>query len=140
MVLGLNLLYLLVENRLADFHCEVSYLLSTLFFYFLIPFLKLELLSSNSRNHPAIVFCTQLEKHLVVGSYDSILTAAANPPVAFYSFFLVSLMETVRSNIGECLSAAYTSIEVDSATRLLMFNQPMVCLACLTIFLILLLF
>lgn len=24
-VLGLNLLYLLVENRLADFHCEVSF-------------------------------------------------------------------------------------------------------------------
>lgn len=24
-ILGLNLLYLLVENRLSDFHCEVLY-------------------------------------------------------------------------------------------------------------------
>jgi hypothetical protein len=31
-VLALNLLYLLVENRLADFHCEVS-LLKLLCYY-----------------------------------------------------------------------------------------------------------
>lgn len=27
-ILGLNLLYLLVENRLSDFHCEVLYMVS----------------------------------------------------------------------------------------------------------------
>lgn len=51
-VLALNLLYFLVENRLADFHCE------------------LELLPESLRQLPAVAFCTQLEQHLVVGAYD----------------------------------------------------------------------
>ena len=34
-----------------------------------------------------------------------VLVAAANPPVKYYSFFLTSLLETVRINIGT--AAAY---------------------------------
>jgi len=104
-VLGLNLLYLLVENRLADFHCE------------------LELLSESQQQHAAITFCTQLDKHLVVGSYDQVLESAAHPPVKYYSFFLKSLLETVRLNIGECVIAAYTSLTLASATSILMFHN-----------------
>lgn len=103
-VVGLNLLYLLVENRLADFHCE------------------LELLSEAQQTHPYVTFCTQLDQHLVVGSYDQVLTSAASPPVAYYSFFLTSLLETVRLNIGECVSAAYDSLTVQAATQILMFT------------------
>ena len=62
-ILGLNLLYLLVENRLSDFHCE------------------LELLSEQQQAHPAIAFCTKLDRHLMVGSYDQVMAAAANPPL-----------------------------------------------------------
>jgi hypothetical protein len=82
-VIGLNLLYLLVENRLADFHCEVSFvawfsfLCSSLTYLF---FLQLELLSAKTRSHNNISFCTQLEKHLVVGAYDE---------VSFFSSFCV---------------------------------------------------
>jgi hypothetical protein len=32
-ILGLNLLYLLVENRLADFHCEVRYTYIYIYMY-----------------------------------------------------------------------------------------------------------
>ncbi len=53
-MLALNLLHLLVENRLADFHCE------------------LELLPESLRKLPVIAFCTQLEQHLVVGAYDMV--------------------------------------------------------------------
>lgn len=104
-VIGLNLLYLLVENRLADFHCE------------------LELLSEELQKHPGIKFCTQLDQHLVVGSYDQVLVSAANPPVQSYSFFLTSLLETVRENIGQCVSAAYDNLTVVAATGMLMFNS-----------------
>lgn len=104
-VVGLSLLYLLVENRLADFHCE------------------LELLTEQEKSHPALTFCTQLDKHLVVGSYDQVLVAAAHPPVPQYSFFLTSLLETVRVNIGDCISAAYTNITLAAATQMLMFNK-----------------
>mmetsp|Transcript_3270 Transcript_3270/g.4931 ORF Transcript_3270/g.4931 Transcript_3270/m.4931 type:complete len:258 (-) Transcript_3270:101-874(-) len=104
-ILGLNLLFLLVENRLADFHCE------------------LELLSEPQRQHPAITFCTQLDKHLVVGAYDEVLAAAAHPPVAIFSFFLTSLLETVRINIGECIAAAYSQLSVTAAREMLMFSS-----------------
>jgi len=104
-ILGLNLLYLLVENRLADFHCE------------------LELLTENQQSHPAIVFCTQLDQHLMVGSYDQVMLAAAHPPVEYYSFFLTSLLETVRLNISECAAASYQTISIDAATKVLMFHS-----------------
>jgi 26S proteasome regulatory subunit N12 len=119
--LGLNLLYLLVENRLSDFHCEVSCTsISIISFH---HFYQLELLSEAMRSQPAITFCTQLDKHLVVGSYDQVLVAAANPPVKFYSFFLTSLLETVRINIGECVSSAYDSLTLTAATKILMFEN-----------------
>jgi hypothetical protein len=53
-IVGLHLLYLLVENRLADFHGQ------------------LELLSEDALKYPAVLFCTQLEQHLVVGAYDQV--------------------------------------------------------------------
>jgi hypothetical protein len=73
-VLGLHLLYLLVENRLADFHCQ------------------LELLSEESHKSPAVLFCTQLEKHLVVGAYDEVCVIGLPPsytctPTYFFTGF-----------------------------------------------------
>mmetsp|Transcript_25423 Transcript_25423/g.25669 ORF Transcript_25423/g.25669 Transcript_25423/m.25669 type:complete len:264 (+) Transcript_25423:197-988(+) len=103
-IIGLNLLYLLVENRLADFHCE------------------LELLTEQQRHHQAIVFCTQLDRHLMVGSYDQVMEAAAHPPVEYYSFFLTSLLETVRTNIAECAAASYRTLSVTAAKDILMFS------------------
>ena len=107
-IIGLNLLYLLVENRLSDFHCE------------------LELLTTEQQQHPAIIFCTQLDKHLMVGSYDQVMSAAANPPVEYYSFFLKSLLETVRVNIGDCVAASYGSLNLAAATKILMFSSEKV--------------
>jgi len=102
-ILGLNLLYLLVENKLADFHCE------------------LEMLSEAQRAQQNVSFCTQLDQHLTVGSYDQVMSAAANPPVPYYSFFLKFLLETVRVNIAECAAAAYSKLSVQGATEVLMF-------------------
>jgi 26S proteasome regulatory subunit N12 len=53
-LLGLNLLYLLVENKLADFHSE------------------LELMSDIDRSNECIVFPVRLEQYLMVGSYDQV--------------------------------------------------------------------
>lgn len=103
-IIGLQLLYLLVENQLADFHSE------------------LELLSEQQRRDPAISFCTQLDRHLMIGSYDQVMEEAAAPPVDLYSFFLTSLLETVRLNICECALAAYSSLTPQAAMKILMFN------------------
>ncbi len=56
------------------------------------------------------------------------LAAAANPPTKYYSFFLTSLLETVRINIGECAAAAYASITLAAATKILMFDNQEVCI------------
>jgi 26S proteasome regulatory subunit N12 len=104
-IAGLHLLFLLVENQLAEFHSE------------------LELLSEQQQRDPAISFCTQLERHLMIGSYDEVMQAAAAPPVEYYSFFLTSLLETVRLNICECVLAAYHSLTPRAAMQMLMFTS-----------------
>lgn len=104
-ILGLQLLFLLVENKLAEFHCE------------------LELLTEEQLNHPYISFCSQLDQHLSVGSYDQVMIAAAKPPVSYFTFFLTSMLETVRLNIAECAAAAYSTLTVKGATEVLMFNS-----------------
>jgi 26S proteasome regulatory subunit N12 len=58
----------------------------------------------------------------VVGSYDEVLSAAAQPPTPIYSFFLNSLLETVRLTIGECLGSAYQNISVPAAIKMLKFE------------------
>ena len=89
---------------------------------FVSPFIKLELLTEQQQQNPAIVFCTQLDRHLMVGSYDQVLQAAAHPPVPYYSFFLTSLLETVRMNIGECVAASYKKLTLSAAKEILMFS------------------
>jgi 26S proteasome regulatory subunit N12 len=104
-VIALNLLFLLVQNRLADFHCE------------------LELLSDADRKHEYVVFCTQLDEHFTLGSYDSILRAASKPPNPSFNFFLNSLLETVRINIADCASSSYSTLTIQAATDMLMFKS-----------------
>ncbi|CAN0421390.1 unnamed protein product, partial [Discosporangium mesarthrocarpum] len=53
-VQGLNLLFLLVENRLAEFHSQ------------------LELLSDEERENDCVSFPVKLEQYLMVGSYDQV--------------------------------------------------------------------
>jgi 26S proteasome regulatory subunit N12 len=79
-------------------------------------------LSEEQRRHPAIVFCTQLDQHLMVGSYDQVIAAATRPPVDYFSFFLKSLLETVRVNIWECVLSSYRTLTVSAATDMLMFS------------------
>lgn len=52
-----------------------------------------------------------------------VLVAAANPPTKYFNFFLTSLLETVRLNIGECAAAAYSHLSIAAATKLLMFEH-----------------
>lgn len=51
------------------------------------------------------------------------MQAAAAPPVEYYSFFLTSLLETVRLNICECVLAAYRSLTPQAAMQMLMFTS-----------------
>jgi len=104
MIIGLNLLYLIVENRLSEYHCE------------------LELITDERKQHPAIHFCTQLEQRLMAGAHDAVMAAASQPPVELYTFLLKGLLETVRVNIGECAEASYRMLSLAAAKNILMFQ------------------
>ncbi|CAM9242918.1 unnamed protein product [Sphacelaria rigidula] len=100
-VRGLNLLFLLVQNRLAEFHSE------------------LELMKDEERADACVVFPVRLEQYLMVGSYDKVLAARDNVPHEYYKYFLDSLLETVQDGIAECSEAAYSELSIAEAQKLL---------------------
>lgn len=103
-VLGLNLMFLLVENRLSEFHAE------------------LELLAEEEAVSPYISFPIQLERQLMVGSYDEVLGANARIPDASYEFFMDSLSQTVRDSIADCVEVSYNSMRILDAMTMMKFG------------------
>jgi len=103
-ILGLNLMYLLTENQLSEFHAE------------------LELLNETEASNPFITFPITLERQLMVGSYDEVLNAGAHVPDPSYDFFIDNLLQTVRDNIADCLEVAYKTMKVSDAKIMMKFD------------------
>lgn len=101
-LLGLNLLFLLSQNRVAEFHTELE----------LLP---VEIIQTNIYiRHPL-----SLEQYLMEGSYNKIFLAKGNVPAASYNFFIDILLNTVRDEIGACMENAFDKISVKDAARML---------------------
>lgn len=112
MILGLYLLFLIVENRLAEFHSE------------------LELMDFADLKCPEVAFSTSLEQFLMVGTYNQVLAAKASMPAPkHFAHFMNMLLETVRDTIAECAEAAYESLNCVTACEMLMFDsqEELVC-------------
>ena len=77
-ILGLNLLRLLVQNRIAEFHTE------------------LELLSSTPLENPCIKHAVELEQSFMEGAYNRVLHARQTVPHETYVYFMDLLAKTVR--------------------------------------------
>lgn len=105
LVIGLNLMHLLVENNLSEFHAE------------------LELLSSKEASNPYISFPINLERQLMVGSYDEVLKSATHVPDASYTFFMDNLVQTVRDSIADCVEVSYKTMKIDDAVTLMKFDN-----------------
>uniref|UniRef100_A0A6S9RU20 CSN8/PSMD8/EIF3K domain-containing protein n=1 Tax=Chrysotila carterae TaxID=13221 RepID=A0A6S9RU20_CHRCT len=103
-ILGLNLLRLLAQNRIAEFHTELE----------LVP---PELMHTNVY----IKFPAQLEQHIMEGSYNRVLVAK-NESVYEQEgmYFMDMLVDTVREEIAECSEKAYVSIGASELQSLLM--------------------
>jgi len=105
-VLGLYLLFLIVENRLAEFHSE------------------LELMTSADLSSREIAFSISLEQFLMVGTYNQVLAAKADMPAPeHFSYFMGMLLDTVRDTIAECAESAYDSLDYNSAREMMMFGS-----------------
>ncbi|KAJ3135018.1 hypothetical protein HK100_003155 [Physocladia obscura] len=104
-LLGLNLLRLLSQNRIAEFHTELE-------------LIDPEQVTTNLYiKHPLGV-----EQCLMEGSYNKVWNSKANVPAPEYAFFVDILMETVRAEIGACCERAYENLGVADAATLLYFK------------------
>eukprot|EP00543_Licmophora_paradoxa_P009553 CAMPEP_0202478224 /NCGR_PEP_ID=MMETSP1360-20130828/94346_1 /ASSEMBLY_ACC=CAM_ASM_000848 /TAXON_ID=515479 /ORGANISM="Licmophora paradoxa, Strain CCMP2313" /LENGTH=182 /DNA_ID=CAMNT_0049105495 /DNA_START=936 /DNA_END=1484 /DNA_ORIENTATION=+ len=106
-ILGLNLMFLLVENRLAEFHSELEQQMTN---------------SSGSETDAFLSFPIQLERQLMVGSYDEVLNAGAQIPDPSYQFFMDSLLQTVRDSIADCMEVSYQQMSVADAIKMMKFD------------------
>lgn len=104
LVTGLNLLRLLVQNRIAEFHTE------------------LEVIPAEAQQQPAVAFVIQLEQWLMEGAYNKVLAARDTAPSDLYRYFLDLLATTVRDEVAGCSERAYASLKMDDAQQLLMIR------------------
>ncbi|XP_023244119.1 26S proteasome non-ATPase regulatory subunit 8-like [Centruroides sculpturatus] len=103
-LLGLNLLRLLAQNRMAEFHMELE----------LLPFRELQNIYIR---HPV-----SLEQYLMEGSYNKIFLSRGNVPANDYKFFMDILLNTVRNEIASCIEKAYEQLAFTEARRMLFFE------------------
>ncbi len=78
---GLNLIRLLTQNRIADFHTTLE---------------SLPLPADSLTANPYIAHPINLEQWLMEGSYSKVWNAREEAPTEEYKFFVDSLMGTIR--------------------------------------------
>ena len=100
-LLGLNLLHLLAQNRLAEFHTE------------------LELLPVEKLSDVYISYPVSLEQHLMEGSYHKVFLSKLSLPAKNYHFFVDILMQTIQEEIASCAETAYEKISLSEAGKIL---------------------
>jgi len=103
-ILGLRLLRLLVQNRLAEFHTE------------------LETLAPESQENVYIKHVINLEQCLMEGAYKKLLEHSKDNPSDLYSHFTEQLIDTVREDIADCCEKSYQSLALKDAVALLMLK------------------
>lgn len=124
-ILGLNLLSLLAQNRLAEFHTEME-------------LLSVEELKNIYIKHPI-----SLEQFLMEGSFHKVFLSKGNVPAKNYNYFIDILINTIREEIASCAEKAYSrvsgsifivlylkslvlwlQISVGEAARMLLLDSP----------------
>ncbi|CAG9762892.1 unnamed protein product [Ceutorhynchus assimilis] len=101
-LLGLNLLFLLSQNRVAEFHNELE----------LLPV-------DHIQNDVYIRHPLSIEQYLMEGSYNKIFLAKGNVPAKSYNLFMDILLDTIRGEIAACLESSYEKISAKDAARML---------------------
>ncbi|KAH7924037.1 hypothetical protein BV22DRAFT_1105717 [Leucogyrophana mollusca] len=105
---GLNLIRLLTQNRIAEFHTTLE---------------SLPLPADEINVNPYIRHPVNLERWLMEGSYSKVWNAREEAPAEEYKFFIDSLMGTIRNEIASCEEAAYESLPLKDAATLLFFTS-----------------
>uniref|UniRef100_A0A0G4F451 CSN8/PSMD8/EIF3K domain-containing protein n=1 Tax=Chromera velia CCMP2878 TaxID=1169474 RepID=A0A0G4F451_9ALVE len=103
-IMGMFLLHMLAENRIGDFHTELE----------LIPQEERGEGGNTYLKHPIA-----LERALMEGNYNKVLTISKDVPLPIFRFFVDTLTTTIRKKIAESLETAYSWVDVPFACRML---------------------
>eukprot|EP00871_Galdieria_phlegrea_P005220 jgi/Galph1/569/GphlegSOOS_G5375.1 len=101
LLIALNLMRLLSQNRIAEFHTE------------------LELLQKETKEDSFVSFAIGLEQCLTEGSYAKLLSLSSTCPNRYFSFFTNVLFKTVQNDIADCLEIAYKELKMEEALDML---------------------
>lgn len=75
------------------------------------------------REAEVVAFPIRLEQYLMVGAFNQVLAAKSSMPLATFSFFMDSIVETVRDSVAECAEVAYAGLSLQAASKLLMLES-----------------
>jgi len=106
-LLGLNLLCLLSQNRVAEFHTELE----------LFAYPDVHILENIYIKH-----AVSLEQYLMEGRYNKIFLAKRLVPAEAYNFFIDILLDTLRDEISTCIEKSYSKLHSDAAAKALNLN------------------
>jgi len=104
-MLGLNLMCMLAENKLPEFHMELERIQPIVEF-----------------DNVYISTPVQLEQYLMEGTYNKIFLSKSNVPSPYYTYFIEILLDTVRDEIANCISKGYDRLDSSEAARMLLFD------------------
>uniref|UniRef100_A0A0M3INZ3 26S proteasome non-ATPase regulatory subunit 8 n=1 Tax=Ascaris lumbricoides TaxID=6252 RepID=A0A0M3INZ3_ASCLU len=120
LMIGLDLMYLLATNHLAEFHMASA----TLFLRQLSRGKLLEQVEQSvQQSNPYISTPVKLEQSLIEGVYNKVVLTEGTIPSPYYAVFIRILMDTVRGEIATCIERAFKRVSLKDATQLLLFNN-----------------
>ncbi|RXG72284.1 26S proteasome non-ATPase regulatory subunit 8 [Armadillidium vulgare] len=101
-LLGLDLLCLLAQNKVGEFHTALEHLPPSV-------------VSENVYiRHPVA-----MEQYLMEGAYNKIYLAKGEVPAEGYKFFIEELLSTIREDIADCVENAYEKIKPEDIGKML---------------------
>ncbi|KAA1106875.1 hypothetical protein PGTUg99_025176 [Puccinia graminis f. sp. tritici] len=113
-LVGLDLLRLLSQNKIAQFHTVLEGLVKE------HGQKNIDILHTNQYiSHPV-----NLERWLMEGSYSKVWGARSQMPMEEYRYFVDLLVDTIRNEIASCQEKAYSSLPLNDAGTLLFFKTP----------------
>ena len=121
LVKSLNLLYMLVSNKLSEFHAEVG---NSCQFQ-----LQLELLTEEELQSPLIQFSVNIEGYLTTGRYNKIHECMNKLPNPIFSHLMVYLLHSIRylrmdriryrADIENCVEVSYRQMDLSEFARII---------------------
>jgi len=104
-ILGLNLLRLLAQNSIADFHSQ------------------LETMSPEALESAPVQFPVSLEQNMMEGSYTKVLEMRENLPMPQFGVFMEMLKDTLCDEIASVSEKAYKCLPEPYCMKLLMMSS-----------------